>query len=132
MFKALKFILIIIALVLIGYGIFYMTKKPEASDVNTPTDSTAVEEVKQFNLKVENRKLVEGPSLISVKEGDIVSIHILSDEAEEFHLHGYDKSVNLTKGVESLLEFTANTSGRFEAELENSKTDIVTLEVSPK
>lgn len=130
MSKALKTILFIIILALVGYGLFYFTKKP-AAETNDPT-ATSTPEVKQFSLKIENRKLVEGPAVISVQQGDIVSILISSNEDEEFHLHGYDKSVNLTSGIQSMLEFVADTSGRFPAELENSKTDITTLEVSPR
>lgn len=89
-------------------------------------------EVKSFELAVKNYKLVSGPEVIQVKEGDDVVIKITSDKADEFHLHGYDKSVDLETSLSSELKFSANLTGRFPYELEKSKQEIGALEVLPK
>ncbi len=81
---------------------------------------------------IKSRKLVSGTETIKVSQDDKVEINVTSDEPEEFHIHGYDNSVDLEKDTKATLSFTANISGRFDYELENSKTDIGALEVSPK
>ena len=84
-----------------------------------------------FVLAVQNRKLVSGPSLLTVHQGDTVTITITVDETEELHLHGYDQHIDVEKDVPGSLTFTANIAGSFPFELENSKTDLGTLQVLP-
>jgi len=67
-----------------------------------------------------------------VNQGDEITIKITSDEAEEFHVHAYDNSVELEPNKQATLTFTTNLSGRFPFELEKSKTEIGALEVQPK
>lgn len=95
------------------------------------TEAPSAPEVKEFALKVENNKLVSGPETLNVRQGDTVVIKITADADEELHLHGYDRSVDLTPGVEESLTFVADVSGRFPYELEHSKTEIGSLQVQP-
>jgi hypothetical protein len=88
--------------------------------------------VKEFSLVFAHKKLVQGPETIQVTEGDDVKITVVSDEPEEWHLHGYDNSIVLKAGVPAVMEFKADVSGRFAAELEVSKLDVNVLEVLPK
>ncbi|EKE06150.1 MAG: blue (type1) copper protein [uncultured bacterium] len=85
-----------------------------------------------FNLVIKEKKVISGPTTIKINQGDEVTIKITSDEAEEFHVHAYDNSVELEPNKQATLTFTANLSGRFPFELENSKTEIGALEVQPK
>lgn len=85
-----------------------------------------------YELIIQDKKLISGSATIKVTQGDEVTIKITSDEAEEFHVHAYDNSVELEPGKQATLTFTANLSGRFPFELENSKTEIGALEVQPK
>lgn len=62
----------------------------------------------------------------------MVRITITADEDEEFHVHGYDESVQLTAGEPAELTFMAGASGRFPIELEESKTELGALEVQPQ
>lgn len=88
---------------------------------------------KTFTLQIQKNNRVSGPETISVVQGDEVTIRIITDASgDELHLHGYNKSVKLEKDKEVSLTFTANLTGRFEAELENAKTSITVLEVQPK
>jgi len=84
-----------------------------------------------FELVIENKKLVSESETISVKKGDEVTIRITADETEEFHIHGLDISVDLTSGQPAELKFIADKTGRFEFELEHSKTELGALEVTP-
>lgn len=88
--------------------------------------------IKTFELIVKDKKLFSGPDVLKVTEGDLVDIKISSDVSEEFHLHGYDKSVDLEKGKTVNLKFSANLTGRFPYELEEDKVELGALEVSPK
>ena len=96
----------------------------ESNNQNTSTNI--------FNLVIKNKKVVSGPTTIKVTQGEEVTINISSDEAEEFHVHAYDNSVELEPNEEATLAFTADLSGRFPFELENSQTEIGTLEVQPE
>ncbi len=128
----------IIAVVVL-IGLFYLLKPkaaPTPSNIPTPTTESTTSaqpaNVKTFTLVVKNRKLVSSPDTLQVTEGDQVTINITADEDEELHLHGYDKSVDLTKDQSASLAFTANLTGRFPFELEHSKTELGALEVQPK
>ena len=112
----------ILIVLLLGGGWFYLATPKSLS--NDPS-------LKEFVLKLEGRRLVSGPSVLSVREGDTVIVKITSDEAEELHLHGYDESVGLVPNTETSITFLANASGRFPFELEVSKTEVGSLEVQP-
>lgn len=120
-------------ILLVGLFLFFRSK---STTYNPPVESspaaTSSAQTKTFELVVKSRKLVSGPDTITVTQGDNVTIRITSNEEEELHLHGYDKSVDLQKDVPADLTFTADITGRFVYELEKSKTEIGALEVQPK
>ena len=64
-------------------------------------------------------------------KGDHVVLVVKSDVADEIHLHGYDKSTDVTAGGTARLPFTATIPGRFEVELESRAVQIVDLTVNP-
>lgn len=132
----------VVAAVLVLGGLFFLFKPKQqvqapqttstTTEQTTTPSPTPESKVKTFELVVENKKLVSGPETIKVNQGDELTIKITSDEAEEFHVHAYDNSVELEPGKQATLTFTANLSGRFPFELENSKTEIGAIEVQPK
>jgi hypothetical protein len=65
----------------------------------------------------------------TVSKGDRVVIVVKSDVADEIHLHGYDKSTDVTAGGTARLPFTADLPGRFEVELESRGVQIADLTV---
>ncbi len=101
-------------------------------NTQSASPSASAQTTKTFELVIRGKKLVSGPETLSVKEGETVTIKITSDEPEEFHLHGYDRSVDLEKNQQIEMSFVANLTGRFEYELEKSKIAIGALEVLPK
>lgn len=129
--KSLVYIVIGIILLLGIAQIFQATQKPKTS---TPvaTASAVQTNIKTFDLSVKDGKLASGPEVIQVHEGDNVTINVTSDADQELHLHGYDKRLNLKKGVSLPLMFQANLTGRFIYELEDKKIDLGALEVLPK
>jgi heme/copper-type cytochrome/quinol oxidase subunit 2 len=121
--------------VLIGLFIAFKpketTSQPVTQTSSQPT-ATPISNIKTFELVVKDKKLVSGEETLKVNQGDEVTIKITSDISDEFHLHGYDKSIDLEKDTQAQLKFTADKTGRFEYELENSKIDLGALEVQPK
>ncbi len=84
-----------------------------------------------FDLVVKQQKLVSGPAVIQVREGDAVVLTVTSDQADELHLHGYDRHVHLKPGAPATLKFTADKTGRFEYELHKAQLELGALEVRP-
>lgn len=120
--------IIILGVVLVGLGFLVLKNPPENASQGQNIELT---QLKDFTFRIEDKKLVEGPATITVQKGDEIVLIVTNDTAEEFHLHGYDKSVDLEPGVEAQLRLVADTAGRFPIELEGSKTDIAVLEVLP-
>lgn len=63
-----------------------------------------------FQLRVEDRSLVSGDSVLKVTQGDTVTLHIESDEPITFHLHGYDLQVPIGTEDPVPLTFVANAT----------------------
>ncbi len=71
---------------------------------------------------------VDGQANVSL--GDVVDIVVMSDVAEEVHLHSYDLKLDLQPGESGTIRFTADIPGIFEVELEDSGTLLFRLQVS--
>ncbi|MFI0445975.1 hypothetical protein [Actinomadura sp. 6N118] len=69
-------------------------------------------------------------SRVKVRRGATVRITVTADEAEEFHLHGYDRTLKLSPGRPGTVDVVADKSGVFEAELHRSGTRVFELQVS--
>lgn len=73
---------------------------------------------------------VEGGGRTSVPLGDSVTIRVTSDVADHIHLHGYDVMVDVAAGEPAELTFDATIPGIFEVELEDSRIQLLELEIS--
>ena len=62
--------------------------------------------------------------------GTEVRLEVTADRADEVHLHGYDRKVDLQPGRPAVLEVRADTPGVFEVELEEAGMKLVELQVS--
>ena len=85
-----------------------------------------------FVIQIQNGKPVEGVKTFGVKQGDTVTFNISSDAEGEVHLHGYDLMVDMTPGKTVTLSLTANATGRFPMEIEDTEVEIGFLEVQPR
>jgi hypothetical protein len=83
-------------------------------------------------LQIRSGRLVSGPTVIKVAQGDEVTLQISSDVADELHLHGYDLHLKIPAGEPAILKFNADRSGRFPYELHHAHSDIGALEVYPR
>lgn len=124
-------------------GLFYVFEPKPAPPPATPSVPAqaglpqqsiglAASGAQKFELRVENKKLVSGPAVLKVREGDAVELRISSDLPEEVHLHGYNLKLELAANQPATLAFKADRSGRFEYELEHSGIELGALEVSPR
>lgn len=73
---------------------------------------------------------VERGGRTAVELGDTVTIRITSDMDDHIHLHGYDVLVDVTAGEPAELTFEATIPGVFEVELEDSRIQLLELEIS--
>ncbi|MEO3782952.1 hypothetical protein ABGB12_06475 [Actinocorallia sp. B10E7] len=81
-------------------------------------------------VDINGSKVAPRPSTHKVAKGDKVRIEVTSDEADELHVHGYEKTAALKPGETAVVEFTADSSGRFEVETHDSGLLLFNLEVS--
>jgi hypothetical protein len=66
----------------------------------------------------------------SVKLGTAVRIAVLTDRADEVHVHEYDKKQDVVANCPTTIDFTANIPGTVEVELEGAKLHLFDLKAS--
>jgi uncharacterized cupredoxin-like copper-binding protein len=104
------------------------TTTTAATDSTTTTTTAPSGDV--IEITVEGGKVVGGAQRHKAKLGDSVTLRVTSDVADEVHLHGYDKKVDVAPGYPAELTFTADIPGVFEVELEGKALPLGELEVS--
>ena len=105
----------------------------EEPTTTADTETTTTEPAKPtiVSIVVVNAAPKGGIVRQTLSEGDHVVLVVKSDVADEIHLHGYDKSTDVTAGGTARLPFTATIPGRFEVELESRAVQIADLTVNP-
>lgn len=76
--------------------------------------------------------IVAKPKELEFTSGETIRFAVENDVADEVHVHGYDKSMELPANRRKTMRFKANIEGIFEIELENSGQPIGTLKVVSK
>jgi hypothetical protein len=66
-----------------------------------------------------------------VKKGRLVRIVVVANRGEELHFHGYDLERTIRPGKQTVIQFTARLTGRFELELHEPDVVIARLSVTP-
>jgi hypothetical protein len=102
------------------------TQTTSSEETTTTTEATKPTVV---SIVVVNGQPQGGIVRQTVSKGDRVVIAVKSDVADEIHLHGYDKSTDVTAGGTARLPFIADLPGRFEVELESRGVQIADLTV---
>lgn len=102
-----------------------------ASGTNSPgaAKPPAASTVRTISLKVRAGKVSGDTGRITVPVGTPIVLSVSSDVADEIHVHGYDRKANVPAGATAAVVFTANNPGVFEVELENSKLQLMQLQV---
>jgi hypothetical protein len=82
-------------------------------------------------VRVVNAKPQGGVQKLTFKKGDEIRFRIVSDTADEIHVHGYDLMKDVPKGGSVSFSFKGSIDGRFVVELENHGEQIAELDVTP-
>ncbi|MBI4197536.1 MAG: hypothetical protein HY533_00310 [Chloroflexi bacterium] len=85
-----------------------------------------------FNILIKDGKPVDGSTTFRVKQDDTVTFNISSDTGGEAHLHGYDLVKEMAPGETVAISFTANVTGRFLIQIEETEVELGYLEVNPR
>jgi len=89
---------------------------------------------KSYTLVFRNNALASGPTLMTVNQGDTVTLRIQSDREGHFMIHGYQQELLVPKDGEASLSFVADQSGLFTIHLHQGydHIEIARLEVRPR
>lgn len=99
----------------------------------TPDPSAAAEPAAEVHrFAVADGERIDGSDVIRARAGDLVTLRVSSDTADELHVHGYDLTADLRPDEVASLSFDATRTGRFEIELHGAHRTLTTLEVRPR
>jgi hypothetical protein len=82
-------------------------------------------------VRVVNAKPQGGVKKLNFDKGDQIRFRIVSDTADEIHVHGYDLMKDVPKGGSVTFSFKGSIDGRFVVELEGHGEQIAELDVAP-
>lgn len=91
----------------------------------------SVEHAASFDIVVKGGRLISGRRVLVVHRNDEVTFRITTDKADQFHLHGYNKLIDLAPDRTATLTFKATLTGRFTYELHGADLELGALEVYP-
>lgn len=97
-----------------------------ASSAATPDKSASAVTIR---VEVKAGKVISGGGKHPVALHSDLVLEIVSDKADEVHIHGYDKEAEVAAGKPTRIEFTANIPGEFEVELHHSEVELCELQV---
>jgi hypothetical protein len=107
--------------------------QPAAS--TTSTQSTSTEETPAEpavpTIRVVDAKPQGGVEKLEFEKGDQIRFRVVSDTADEIHVHGYDLMKDVEKGGSVSFSFKGSIDGRFVVELEDHEQQIAELDVAP-
>lgn len=82
-------------------------------------------------LVVEGGRPRGGSRELTFSRGERVRFRVRSDVAEELHIHGYDRYVDVVPGRTTSVSFPASIEGIFEVELHGAGVQLASLRVEP-
>jgi len=134
---------VIVGLIVVLGGLF-LVLRPSGDDEPTPGESvqtkvpvaspagyrTDVSGDHTHTLTVKDGA-VTGDRSIEVTQGTMLTLRVEADVDEEIHVHGYDLTATVTPDQPAELAFTADVTGTFEVEFEDSGLLLTEIEVTP-
>jgi heme/copper-type cytochrome/quinol oxidase subunit 2 len=100
------------------------------SGAEPATTTTGDSGAQTVQIAVTGTKVETAARRVTVPLDGKVRLEVTADRADEVHLHGYDRKVDISPGKPAVLEFTADVPGVFEVELEEAGLKLVELQVS--
>jgi hypothetical protein len=111
------------------------TPATKSAPSTTSTPSTTSEEAPAEpavpTVRVVDAKPQGGVKKLEFDKGDQIRFKVVSDTADEIHVHGYDLMKDVAKGGSVNFSFKGSIDGRFVVELEDHGEQIAELDVAP-
>jgi hypothetical protein len=101
------------------------------TDAQDGTTATTPAAPPVSTVRVVNAKPAGGVKKLNFSKGDQVRFRVVSDTADEIHVHGYDLMKDVAAGGSVAFSFKGSIDGRFVVELENHGEQIAELDVAP-
>jgi hypothetical protein len=105
------------------------TTTAPATTAPPPPATKPEPDVTLVKITIRGGKVVGGLERVTVEKDRDVTLLVTADVSDEVHLHGYDKSADVTPQKPARLVFKATLRGRFEVELEERGLQIAELTV---
>jgi hypothetical protein len=107
----------------------------QSAPSTTSTPSTSTEEAPAEpaipTVRVVDAKPQGGVKKLEFDKGDQIRFKVVSDTADEIHVHGYDLMKDVEQGGSVSFSFKGSIDGRFVVELEDHGEQIAELDVAP-
>jgi hypothetical protein len=110
------------------------TGSTDTGTTDTGSTSTATEPAPPPappTVRVVDAKPQGGIKKLNFDKGDQIRFRVVSDTADEIHVHGYDLMKDVAQGGSVTFSFKGSIDGRFVVELEDHKEQIAELDVQP-
>jgi plastocyanin len=104
--------------------------EPENPAATTP-ETTEKPAPRVETIRIRDKGPVGEPKTLEFDSGDTVRLRFVSNVAEEIHIHGYDKYVNVRPDSSATTRFKADAEGIFEIEAHSTGELLAKLQVSP-
>jgi hypothetical protein len=101
----------------------------EGTPTTPATPATTEGDVELFEFQIAGGKASPPLDRATVDQGATVRIVVTSDQPDEVHLHGYDRSAAVGPGEQGVIEFVADQAGLFELETHESGLVLLQLQV---
>jgi hypothetical protein len=111
------------------------TEATDATDSTGPTSSVDDQPVSGEGVEIIVEVGVDDATTVGsrvepVPLGSDVTLRLIDNsQAQDYHLHGYDIEQKVDKGVEAVMQFTADKAGQFEVESHLDDRLLVVLDV---
>ncbi|MDX6632237.1 MAG: hypothetical protein QOG09_306 [Solirubrobacterales bacterium] len=123
---------VLIALIAVAVVLFVVLKSDSRdSKSSSPPGTQPGSVAKVATVTVRGAKPVGGIQKLTFQKGGRVRFEVVSDIADEIHVHGYDLMKDVPAGGSVSFDFPAAIDGVFEVELEGRKQQIAELTVQP-
>ncbi|MDX6652790.1 MAG: hypothetical protein QOJ38_1571 [Solirubrobacterales bacterium] len=123
---------VLIALIAVAVVLFVVLKSDSRDSKSSSPPATQPGSVaKVATVTVRDAKPVGGIQRLTFQKGGRVRFEVVSDIADEIHVHGYDLMKDVPAGGSVSFDFPASIDGVFEVELEGRKQQIAELTVQP-
>ena len=108
----------------------YDNQAATTTGAGSATSAAGAAGAQTVQITVTGTKVQTAERRVKVPLDGKVRLEVTADRADEVHLHGYDRKVDISPGRPAVLELTADVPGVFEVELEEAGLKLVELQVS--